>query len=180
MRTVFIGFLLLLSFAVTAQRSETITDSTPYIKDGLEIGYRILTNSTKEVGDKGDFSRYEINCYVVNRTADAKIIFYKESGFWGSSEPESALDDVVKFECLNATGARLTSKNTTLEARPCFTNALVEDKDCTTGKVTKNRRRVQIGYYIPAGVTITKKIIVIVPLNEKPDVRVNLLKDFSD
>jgi hypothetical protein len=171
-------FLLVLHIAF-AQQSEPVTDSMPYVKDGLQIGYKIVSSSTKEVGDKGDFSRDEINCYVINKTADAKIIFYKSSGFWGSTESESEMDDVVRFECFNATGARLTSKNAIVEARPCFTEALVEEKDCTSGKTTKVRRRVQIGYFIPAGVTITKKVIVIVPLNQKPEIRISLLKDFS-
>jgi len=170
---------LLLFQNIYAQQNEAITDSMPYSKDGLEIGYRILTNTTKEVGDKGDFSRFEINCFLMNKTEDPKIIFYKSSGFWGSNENESSVDDVVKFECLNATGARLTSKTALLEARACFTEAWVDEKDCTNGKTIRKKKSVQIGYFIPPGATISKKIIVIVPLNQKPDFRISLLKDFS-
>src|SRR6185369_13652820 len=75
---------------------------------------------------------------------------------------------------LNATGARLTVKEATLQAHPCIMDAIVEDKDCTTGKVVQNKRPVNIGYWIRPGETIAGNSIVIVPLNQKPDMTATL------
>jgi len=157
---------MLVSSNVFAQQAVTVTDSMPAMFNGLQMGFQILKQSEKEVGDKGNFSRYSLRFYVTNTTNEAKIIMYKQ-GFnpLGGSSPE-----VARFNCLNATGARLTSKTASLQAPPCNVLADVEDKDCATNKTSHAQRFVQIGYWIKAGQTIHTDAIMIVPLNEKPNV----------
>jgi hypothetical protein len=73
---------------------------------------------------------------------------------------------LVQFNCLNATGARLTSKSATIRAVACNVLALVDDKVPGNNKTVQNKRFVQIGYWIKPGQTISADAIMIVPLNE--------------
>jgi hypothetical protein len=157
--------------AANAFSQTTITDQMPVSAEGLKIGYTLQTEKEKEVGNKGDFSRFTVQFYVTNESSQAKIILYKQ-GFTllGNNVPP----DLITFNCINATGARLTAKSVTLQAKPCTVMALVDDKDCSSDKTKLNSRPVQIGYWIKAGETISAKQVIIVPLNEKPDVRYTL------
>lgn len=162
---------VLFAMSSSAQQPYPVSDAAPVEANGLKAGYSIVSESQKEVGNKGDFSRYSINFYVTNTTNEAKIILYKQ-GFNLLGSTTSA--NLASFTCTNATGARLTSKEATLQAKPCYVQADVEDKDCTTNKTKTNRRQVQIGYWIKAGETISSKTVMIVPLNTKPDMKVML------
>ena len=59
-----------------------ITDTTPAIFNGLQMGFSILKQSEKEVGKKGNFSRYSLRFYVTNTTGEAKILMLKEKEMW--------------------------------------------------------------------------------------------------
>jgi hypothetical protein len=157
-----VGMLLLISPKLWAQQAFQVTDQQPGMVNGLQMGYNIKSQETKTVGDKGDFSRYSVQFYVTNTTSEAKIMLFKNS--YNSS------DQLVQFNCLNATGARLTSKGATISAPACNITALVDDRD-GSGKTVKNKRFVQIGYWIQAGQTLTANVILIVPLNEMPNVQ---------
>lgn len=148
---------------VFGQQPLVVTDSMPATQDGLSMGYTIKSVEVKEVSDKGNFSRYSIKFYVTNISNEAKIILYKD----GWNVLGNVSDRLVQFNCLNATGARFTSKSATLSAAPCEVMAIVEDKNAD-GKIVKNKRFVQIGYWIKAGQTFSTSAILIVPLNEKP------------
>ena len=164
--------LILLAVTTIAQQSVPVTEASPIESNGLRIGYNILQESEKEVGKKGNFNRYNIEFYVTNTTNEAKMILYKQ-GFNLFGSDVSA--NLVQFNCKNATGARLTTKGSTLLAKPCNVLAVVEDKDCSSNKTIQSKRSVQIGFWIRAGETISNKGIVIVPLNEKPDMSVTLV-----
>lgn len=159
--------LFLLTTVVKAQQAFNVTDTQPALVDGLTIGYNIKSAEVKAVGDKGNFSRYSINFYVTNTSSQAKIILYKE----GWNILGNVSDQLVQFNCLNATGARMTSKEATLSAVPCNVLALVDDKDCSSNKTTQSKRFVQIGYWIKSGQTISATAIMICPLNERPNVQ---------
>lgn len=157
--------------SVSAQTIFHVSDSMPALSEGLSFGYAITGQSEKEVGSKGDFSRYKIRFFISNPSTQAKILLHRPgSGLLVSTTSP----DLVQFKCLNATGARFTVKEATLQARPCIMEAIVEDKDCATGKTVQNKRPVNIGYWIRPGETITGNSIVIVPLNEKPDMTATL------
>ncbi len=147
-----------------AQQPFDVSDSVPITVNGLEMGYHIKSAEEKEVSDKGNFSRYSVQFYITNTTTEAKIILYKE----GWNILGNVSDYLVRFDCLNATGARFTSKGATLEAAPCNILADVEDKDCSSGKTTHSKKFVQIGYWIKARQTISTSTVMIVPLNEMP------------
>ena len=165
-----VSLLLVLFSVVQAQQSFTVADSVPVTVDGLSFGFHIKSSREKEVGNKGEFSRYSVQFYVTNISPEAKISLYKQG--WQLLNDISPA--IVQFDCLNATGARFTSKGTTLSEQPCTVLAQVDDKECNSDKVTKNKRFVQIGYWIKPGETISSSSILIVPLNELPNVRATL------
>ena len=150
-----------------AQPVYAVTDKQPVVISGLEIGYTIKSQEVKTVGDKGDFSRYAIKFYVTNTTNQPLIMLNSD----GRNHPGGASDLLVKFDILNATGARLTSNTAMLRATPYNEMRLVDDKDPHTHKIIQVKRMVQIGASIQAGQTISADEIVIVPLNQLPDVK---------
>ena len=167
MRKFILFILVLQTGSVLAQSVYPVTEPAPVNVNGLTIGYTIKSEEEKEVGNKGNFSRFAVKFYVTNATQESKIMLYKD----GFNLLGNVSDQLAQFNCLNATGARLTSKSAIIQAAPCNVMALVEDKDAA-GKTVKNKRFVQIGYWIKAGQTISTSAIVIVPLNEKPNMEV--------
>jgi hypothetical protein len=149
----------------------SITDKEPGNLGGLSMGYIIKSTEVKAVSNKGDFSRYAIKFYVTNTSPETKIILYKQ----GWNVLGNVSDRLVRFNCLNATGARFTSKQADISAPACNVLALVDDKDITSNKTVQNKRFVQIGYWIKAGQTISADAIMICPLNELPKVEATYL-----
>ena len=160
----FVGF----SFFAHSQQSYNVSEGNPARVEGLEMGIHINNEKDKEVKDKGTFSRYSIRFYVTNTAQEAKIILYKQ----GLNVMGNVNDMLAQFNIINATGARLTNKSATLRANPCTVLANVDDKDCSNNKIIQNKRMVQIGYWIRPGETIATNAVVIVPLNEQPNVQV--------
>ena len=159
--------LLIINCKLSAQSSYVVTDKAPLTLNGLVMGYNIRSQEVKEVGDKGNFSRYALTFYVSNPTTESKIILYKE----GWNPLGNISDQIAQFNCLNATGARLTSKQVIISAPPCEVLAKVKDQDHPSTKPADSRF-VQICFWIKAGQTITADVIMIVPLNEQPNVEV--------
>jgi hypothetical protein len=149
------------------QQSYPVTDTQPVLINGLNAGYTIKSAEVKTVGNKGDFSRYSIRFYATNTANTAIIIPYRDR--WNHSGNVS--DVLVRFNILNATGARLTSNVAFIKAMPYKVMTLVEEKDPHTNKIVKVNRLVQVGYYMQPGQTISVDEIVIVPLNQLPDVQ---------
>src|ERR1700712_4930659 len=110
---------------VFAQQSFSVNESSPATAEGLQFGYNIVNEKEKEVGDKGNFSRFSLNFFITNMAADAKMLLYKPGFNLLGNDVSPTL---VQFKCLNATGARLTSKEVTLQAKACNIMASVEDK----------------------------------------------------
>src|SRR5689334_10413477 len=122
-KTLVIAFLFLQKF-VLAQQVLPVTDSMPAIDEGLKAGYEISGASEKEVGDKGNFSRFKLRFYVINTSSQAKLILLRPTNSIFSS---TVSPELVRFKCSNATGARFTNKEATLAAKPCIVDALVDD-----------------------------------------------------
>lgn len=167
MKKVVLYLALLQAVNTNAQSVYPVTDMAPVNLNGLTMGYTIKSEEEKEVGNKGNFSRFSVKFYVSNTSQESKIMLFKD----GFNLLGNVSDQLAQFNCLNATGARFTSKSAIIQAAPCNVLAIVEDKDAN-GKTVKNKRYVQIGSWIKAGQTISTSAIVIVPLNEKPKVEV--------
>lgn len=176
-----VSFFLTFIFSVFVTYSQSmydVTENEPFVKDDVEMGYNILNSSTKEVRKKGDQSRYEVSFYITNKSKHPKVVLYSQTGISSEDNNDDVLKKVVRFDCLNATGARLTSKNCTLNLRPFSVIGKESRTDCN-GKYVTEKKSIQIGFYIGAGETISNKVILIVPLNEQLNVKVAPLQNFT-
>ena len=160
---------VLVQLNLYAQESLAVTEEAPVSVNGLKAGYSIASETEKEVGSKGNFSRFQVEFYVTNTGNEAKILLHKQ-GFTILGSGISP--NLAQFKCSNATGARMTSKELTLQAKQCIVEGLVEETDPSNNKTAQNKRLVNIGYWIKPGETISSKTVVIVPLNEKPNITV--------
>ena len=79
---------------------------------------------------------------------------------------------IAEFNCLNATGKRLTAKKGTVTAKPWYSNVRVADE---LAKDKYKTVSAQIGYALRVGQTATNRIIVIVPKGERPKVNCRII-----
>jgi hypothetical protein len=133
-----------------------VEEKKPQIIDGIEYGYYIKNEQTKNVKDEA-YGRFEITLYVTNKSGCSKI--YAERVSVLSAESMNLL---ASFNCTNANGKRLTAKSGTVKARDFYLNAKVQEN----GKeITK---AVKAGYIFRNGETLKTNIIVLVPKGERP------------
>jgi len=133
-----------------------IEEKKPQTIDGIEYGYLIKNEQTKNVKDE-EYSRFEITLYATNKSGCTKL--YSERVSILSSESPNLL---ASYSCTNANGKRLTAKNGTVKARDFYLNAKVQEN----GKeITKT---VKAGYVFRNGETLKTNIIVLVPKGERP------------
>lgn len=173
MRGILMLSMLVLSFLSKAQQSKPILEDRPLLSDGIEYGYSIKNVNVREVSNK-DFSRYEVTLYVTNKSECSRVILFGQN----MNQFESEISSLARFDCINATGARLTSKGGELYAKPMFVVAKVRTKD-DKGKSIFENQRVQVGYYLGVGETVEETVIFIVPLNSKPDIKVRTVNNVS-
>jgi uncharacterized protein YpmB len=160
---VFIIVLIFIFSSAHSQQAVDLEENTPYLYNGLEFGYFITNEKSKEVKGE-DYDRFELNLYVSNKSGGIKLF-----PFSGTSPHDEEEVVIAEFSCRNATGKRLTSKNGKVNAKPWFTQVKVKDE--TPGSKSKYIFiDAQAGYAIRNGQTITNKIIVIVPKGERPKV----------
>jgi len=156
----FFFVLVTISFSLRAQQVIDLEEKQPYENNGIEYGFYITNESSKEVKGE-DFDRFEISLYVTNKSGCIKLI-----PFTGNSNNNGNEDVMIaEFSCKNATGKRLTAKGGKVNAKPIFTQV----KEPDPLQPSKYRFvNAQIGYAIKNGQTFTTRIIVIVPKGERP------------
>ncbi|UFH52377.1 ABC transporter permease [Spirosoma sp. KNUC1025] len=159
---------LCLSFVAQGQPAYDITDKQPAQLNGLEYGYSIRNESKKDIGSKGTFNRYEMTVYVTNKSGCTKLFFPRQTTFGLQNQ-----DLLANFDCVNATGARLTSKTTTVRARPFLVPYSTSTKNAE-GKEVISTVQVQAGHMLENGETVVNHIVVIVPQGEAPSIRVRV------
>ena len=155
----FIIIFLFISYCSFSQQIVDLEENTPYSYNGIEYGFYISNERSKEVkGD--DYERYEVNLYVTNKSGCIKLIPFKNS----SAKPEEEIV-VGEFNCKNATGKRLTSKTGKINAKAWYSQVKLYDETQSSKYRFVNA---MVGYAIRNGETLTSKIIVIVPKGERP------------
>ncbi len=156
-------FLLLVTvfYNGNAQAVADLTENTPYKNNGLEYGFYVSNERSKEVKGE-DYERYEVILYVNNNSSCAKIIPMRNS-LLGTNSDETLLAD---FTVKNATGKRLTAKSGKLNAKPWYTQVKLSDG---------TKVQAQAGYILRIGESITNKIIVIVPKGERPNINCRMV-----
>jgi hypothetical protein len=179
-KTIFIGCLLFYILQSSAQSNFLSSQfmlqapDSAMIADGLAFGFHINSEKEKEVGDKGNFSRYSIQFFITNVSGEAKIFLYNQ----GLQILNDVSPYIIQFNCLNATGARLTSKSVQLQMAACNVLGIVDGKD-QNNKPQRNKQFVQVGYWIKPNETLKATAIIIVPLNEKPNVQATLYPNMN-
>lgn len=161
---------VLFSLPVLSQQVVDLAENVPYAYNGLEYGFYISNESSKEV--KGEaYQRYELNLYVTNKSGCLKLIPFR-SGRNANNGSGADEMQIAEFNCINATGKRLTAKKGVVTAKPWYTNVKIPDEQA------KDKYRMvnaEVGYAIRNGQTVTTKIIVIVPNNEKPKMNCRII-----
>jgi hypothetical protein len=146
-----------------------LEENKPYEYNGLEYGYYITNESTKEV--KGEnFDRYEVNLYVTNKNSCIKLIPFGNN-YSGSGSGSNEVQ-ISEYNITNATGKRLTAKKGVVAAKPWYTNVRVPDE---TTKEKYKTIYAQVGYAIRSGQTIANRVIVIVPRGERPKLNCRII-----
>jgi len=139
MKKVLLIVLVAISSIAKGQQSKAVTEETPVVSDGIEYGYSIKNVSTKDVNGK-DFSRFEVTLYATNKNTCSSIILLGQS----VSSLDLDINTLAKFDCINSTGARLTTKTGNVNAKPMYVTARVSTKD-DKGKSVMENQKVQIG-----------------------------------
>ena len=151
-----------------AQGAEQLSLDKPIEIDGIEYSYTINNESVKEAGGK-EMSRFEVTLYAKNKSGCLKIFLYEQRN--DVNEPTSTKDDLAKFDCVNATGQRFTSKSESVRVRPFYTIGKAVFKNAENIEVLQDIK-VQIGYALKPNEVISTNTIFIVPLNSKPNIQV--------
>jgi hypothetical protein len=164
-------FLLLIQHSF-AQQSYDLEAGKPVTYNGIEYGFEIRNERKKDVKEES-FNRFEITVFVTNRSGCTKLMFPRRTTF--GYEDQNLL---ANFDCLNATGKRLTSKSGTVRATEFNTPYNTITKNAQ-GKDVTTTVSVKVGHVLRNGESRTDNFIVIVPDGEQPrmKVRVTTLPD---
>ena len=152
---------------VSAQVMYDVTSTKPVQVNGFEYGYSVKNESTKEVSNLGTFKRYEITVYVTNKSGATKLMPCRQTSFGVRNQ-----DLLAHFDCINATGAKLTSKTMAVRARPMPAATVATSAADANEKTVATA--IQPGHLLENGETMTNNVIVLVPDGEQPKMRVRL------
>lgn len=157
--------VFLLGISAKAQK---ISDGQTIDVNGMSVTFNILNKESVESGGK-QYDRYKVSASVKNKSDKGYNI--RLSAF-----PQIVSNiGLVELDCINATGARLTSKKIELKMKTQMINVTYSAYD-KSGKFTTSTIPVTGSYYFDPGDTIDDNAIFIVPQGEKPDVTVRSLK----
>ncbi|KMQ64353.1 hypothetical protein ACM46_08660 [Chryseobacterium angstadtii] len=158
---------LFLFFGIQAN-AQKISDGQTVDVNGMSVTFTILNKESVEAGGK-QYDRYKVSASVKNNSDKAYNIRL-------SSFPQIVSNTgLVELDCINATGAKLTSKKIQLKMKAQMINVTYSAYD-KSGKFTTSTIPVTGSYYFDPGDTISDNAIFIVPQGEKPDVSVRNLR----
>ncbi|SHE90543.1 hypothetical protein [Chryseobacterium sp. OV279] len=160
-------FFLTLFFG-THVNAQKISDGQTIEINGMSVTFNILNKESVEAGGK-PYDRYKVSATVKNASDKGYNIRL-------SSYPQIVSNiGLVELNCINATGAKLTSKKIELKMKAQMINVSYSAYD-KSGKFTTNMIPITGSYYFDPGDTISDNAIFIVPQGEKPDVSVRNLR----
>lgn len=157
-----IPILLLMVF--TSLGAQKITDGQTVTVDGLAVTFNILNKESVNAGGK-NYDRYKVSATLVNNSG-------KDFNLRMSNAPQVVTNtELVELNCINATGAKLTSKKLALKMNPQNLNVTywAYTKD---GKYQSFAIPVVSGYFLDNGGSVSDNAIFIVPQGEAPNVTV--------
>lgn len=155
---------LLLLMVFTSLSAQKIADGETVIVDGLAVTFNILNKESVTAGGKS-YDRYKVSATLVNKSG-------KDFNLRMSNAPQLVTNtELVELDCINATGAKLTSKKLALKMNPQNLNVTywAYTKD---GKYQSFVIPVVSGYFLDNGGSVSDNAIFIVPQGEAPNVTV--------
>jgi hypothetical protein len=157
--------IVLLACATLAQSQEVfeVIEDKPTAQNGIEYSYTIRNERTEE-----SYSRYEVTIMAQNKSG-CPLIYFKKAGDELNSIFEGDPSAIARFECMNATGKRLTSKGANVKAK-AFKVPFTQNGTTT---------QIEGGYLLKNGSKVSTDLIVIVPKGEKPKFKVRI-QNFSE
>lgn len=165
--TFFFSLFFTLLFGIQAN-AQKITDGQTIEVNGMSVTFNIVNKESIEAGGK-PYDRYKVSASVKNTSDKAYNIRL-------SSYPQIVSNTgLVELDCINATGAKLTSKKIQLKMKAQMINVTYSAYD-KSGKFATSTIPVTGSYYFDQGDTISDNAIFIVPQGEKPDVSVRNLQ----
>lgn len=135
--------------------------------EGLTVSFHIISKDSRDV--KGNsFDRYKVVLEVKNNTGKSFNIRN------ATSQNMNDAVGLIELNCINATGARLTSKRIRvgLKSHILKVNYWTRDKD---GKSILDSMNVIAGYYLEPGDKVMNEAIFLIPHGEEPDLLVRKL-----
>jgi hypothetical protein len=148
--------------------AQKISDGQTVDINGMAVTFNILNKESVESGGKS-YDRYKVSASIKNNSD--KTYNIRLSAF-----PQIVSNiGLVELNCINATGARLTSKKIELKMKAQMINVTYSAYD-KSGKFITSTIPVTGSYYFDPGDTITDNAIFIVPQGEKPDVSIRSMK----
>ncbi|WP_126651753.1 hypothetical protein [Chryseobacterium aureum] len=148
--------------------AQKISDGQTIDINGMAVTFNILNKETVD-SDGKSYDCYKVSASVKNTTD--KTYNIRLSAF-----PQIVTNTgLVELDCINATGARLTSKKIELKMKSQMINVTYSAYD-KSGKFVTSTIPVTGSYYFDPGDTISDNAIFIVPQGEKPDVSVRSMK----
>lgn len=155
---------LLLLMVFTSIGAQKITDGQTVTVGGLAVTFNILNKESVTAGGK-NYDRYKVSATLVNNSG-------KDFNLRMSNAPQVVTNtELVELNCINATGAKLTSKKLTLKMNPQNLNVTywAYTKD---GKYQSFVIPVVSGYFLDNCGSVSDNAIFIVPQGQAPDVTV--------
>lgn len=147
---------------------QKISDGESLDMNGFQVNFTILNKESIEVKGK-QFDRYKVSASVKNGTEKSLNIRL-------NSFPQIVNNTgIVELDCINATGAKLTSKKIELKMKAQTINVTYYSYD-KNGKYVSSVIPVTGSYYFDPGDVVQDEAIFIVPQGEKPDVSVRSLQ----
>lgn len=155
---------LVLLMVFTSVNAQKITDGQTVNVDGLAVTFNILNKESVTAGGKS-YDRYKVSATLVNNSG-------KDFNLRMSNAPQVVTNTgLVELDCINATGAKLTSKKLALKMNP-------QNLNVTYWAYTKEGKYqsfvipVVSGYFLDNGGSVSDNAIFIVPQGEAPNVTV--------
>ncbi|WP_293309349.1 hypothetical protein [Pedobacter sp. UBA5917] len=162
-------FLLPFLTLASITNAQQIKDGETVNVDGIAVTYSVVNKEKLTIKDQ-NFDRYKVLASVKNNTGKSFNIRLSSSlDLTGISNSK-----IIELDCVNATGARLTSKKVQVSMKSHTINVTYPTKD-KDGKAITAVLPVIAGYYFDQGQVIENDAIFIVPAGETPQVTVRSL-----
>jgi hypothetical protein len=165
--------LLLVAYCpIFAQQAYDLQAGKSVKLNGVDYGFEINNERRIDISGAG-FMRYELSIYVTNNSNCTKIFFPRQTILGQEDQNQLAV-----FDCMNATGKRLTAKGGKVMARPFMVPYQQRVKN-SDGKEVLTTTNIQAGHMLRNGETVNNTFVAIVPDGERPLIKVRI-KEITD